>query len=76
MGIWMGPRVGLLCLMATTRAQLSRAGKLHPNLAAYVETQRPSRGKAMKSSFSSHDLEHGVAITSDIACGTVGCTCP
>lgn len=59
----MGPRAGLLHLMATTRAQLSRAGKLRPNLAAHVEMQHPGCGKAMKSSFSSHNLEHGVAIT-------------
>jgi len=58
-GIWMGPRAGLLCLMAATRVQLSRVGKLHPNLASRGENQRPGCGKAMKSSFA--PSEHGVA---------------
>lgn len=61
-GILMGPRAGLLRLMATTLAELSRARKLCPNLAAHVETRHPSCGKAVKSSFSGHDLEHSVAI--------------
>lgn len=75
-GIWMGPGAALLHLMAATRAELSRAGKLRPNLAACVGTQRPGLGKATKSSSSSQDLEHGVAVTPGIARSAVGCTCP
>lgn len=75
-GIWMGPRAGLLHLMAATQAELSRAGKLHPNLAARVGTQRPGHGKATKSSSSSQDLEHGVAVTPSITRSAAGCTCP
>lgn len=58
-GIRMGPSAGLLHLMATAQAQLSRAGKLHPSLAPHAKPQRLGHGRAMKPSLSSHGITVG-----------------